>query len=121
MVRRGLGPDADSEQVDSLLQDEPLLASLYQASVTGRIATGPNAGQRVRVVGHAIEGPYPQVISGRRLANVVGFSLHANVGVAASDRRGLERLCRYTGRGPLATERLTRRPDGRLAYPFKRP
>jgi len=55
LERRGCGPDADPEQVDSLARDEPLLASLYSASVTGRIATGPNAGQRVRLAGNLIE------------------------------------------------------------------
>ena len=29
--------------------------------------------------------------------------------------------CRYTGRGPLASERLSQRSDGRLAYRIKRP
>ena len=43
MVRRGLGPDAEPEDVDALARDEPLLASLYGASVTGWIAPGPNA------------------------------------------------------------------------------
>ena len=64
---------------------------------------------------------YPEALTGPRCANVGGFSLHANVAVAASDRRGLEGLCRHTGRGPLATQRLSQRSDGRLAYRLKRP
>ena len=56
-----------------------------------------------------------------RSANAGGFSLHANVAVGATDRRALVRLCRYTGRGPLATELLTRRTDSRLADRLKRP
>jgi Putative transposase len=32
----------------------------------------------------------------------------------------LERLCRYAGRPPLATERLSLLPDGRLLYRLKR-
>jgi hypothetical protein len=97
------------------------MAALFGASIAGRIATGPNAGQHVRVAGNAIEDRYLESLTGPRCANVAGFSLHANVAVRASDRHGLERLCGYTGRGPLATERLTRRPDGRLAYRLKRP
>ena len=104
LERRGLGAVADPDQVDSLPRDEPLLAALYSASVMGRIATGPHAGQRVRVAGNAIEDRYPEALTGPRCANVA---------VAATDRRGLERLCRYTARPPLATERLTRRPDRR--------
>jgi hypothetical protein len=121
LERRGFGPDADPEEVDSLVREDPLLASLYSASVAGRIATGPNAGQRVRLAGAAIEDRYPEAVTGPRTANVAGFSLHANVAVPPADRAGLERLCRYTGRGPLATERLTRPSDGRLAYRLKRP
>lgn len=118
---RGLGRDADPEEADSLAREEPLLASLLSASVAGRIATGPNAGQRVRVGGPVIEDRYPETLTGPRCANVAGFSVHANVAVRAADRAGLERLCRYAGRGPLSRERLTRRRDGRLAYRLKRP
>ena len=76
-----------------------LLASLLGASIAGRIATGPNAGQRVRMAGNAIEDRYRETLTGPRCANVAGFSLHANVAVGAVDRAGLERLCRYAGRG----------------------
>jgi hypothetical protein len=47
-------------------------------------------------------------------------SLHAGVAVPAHDRRRLERLCRYVARPPIATERLSRLPDGRLLYALKR-
>jgi hypothetical protein len=50
-----------------------------------------------------------------------GFSLHANTHLHASDRQGLERLCRYGARGALALERLSRMEDGRIAYRMKRP
>jgi hypothetical protein len=44
---------------------------------------------------------------------------HANVCVPARDRRRLERLCRYVARPPIATERLSQLPDGRLLYALK--
>jgi len=47
-------------------------------------------------------------------------SLHANVAVPARDRARLERLCRYVARPPIATERLSPLPDGRLLYALKR-
>ena len=121
LERRGLGPDADPEEADSLARDEPLLAALTSASVAGRIATGPHAGQRVLTGGIQIDDRYREARTGSRCANVAGFSLHANVAIAASDRPGLERLCRYTARPPLATQRLSSRSDGRLAYRLKRP
>jgi hypothetical protein len=44
LERRGLGPDPAPDDVDSLARDEPLLASLYSASVAARI--DPIAGLR---------------------------------------------------------------------------
>ena len=44
MKRRDIDPEADPEEADPLRRDEPLLAELYSASITGRVATGPRAG-----------------------------------------------------------------------------
>jgi hypothetical protein len=49
-----------------------------------------------------------------RCATLAGFSLHAGLAIAAIDRPGLERICRYMGRPPLASERLERLSDGRI-------
>ncbi len=37
-----------------------------------------------------------------------------------ADRDGLERLCRYLARPPIATERLSLAPDGRVIYALRR-
>jgi hypothetical protein len=52
----------------------------------------------------------------RRLAVAEGFSLHADTAVHGHDRQGLERLCRYGARGPVAECRLRRLEDGRYEY-----
>jgi hypothetical protein len=52
----------------------------------------------------------------KRLAVVEGFRLQADSAVHAHDRQGLLRLCRYGSRGPIATERLSLRVDGRYEY-----
>jgi hypothetical protein len=57
----------------------------------GAVALGPRAGARVRQ------------------AHLGGFDLDANVWVAADDRAGLERLCRYVLHPPFAQERAARR------------
>ena len=101
--------------IDSLLRR----SRSTSASVAGRISTGPHAGQRVLTGGIQIDDRYREALTGPRSANVAGFSLHANVAIAASDRPGLERLCRYTARP--ATQRLSSRSDGRLTYRLKRP
>ncbi len=54
-------------------------------------------------------------------AFVEGFSLHAGVLVEADDRAALERLIRYTARFPLAEDRLSVAPDGRVVVQLKRP
>ena len=48
------------------------------------------------------------------------YPIAANVSVAARDRIGLERRCRYAGRPPIPIERLSLFQDRRLLYPLKR-
>ena len=49
-----------------------------------------------------------------------GPELHADVSIAAHDRKGLERLCRYLARPPIPQDRLERRGDGKLVLSLKR-
>ena len=84
------------------------------------MATGPRAGRRVAKVGEEIDLEELAVPGGPRCASISGFSVHANVCIPAHDRLRLERLCRYAGRPPLAAERLSALPDGRLLYRLKR-
>jgi hypothetical protein len=119
LERRGLGLETEPSEADPLGEGEPLLAALYGASVSGRIATGPRAGKPVVRLGDRIDVDDLPVLQGERCASVAGVSLHANVAVPARDRPRLERLCRYVARPPVATERLSRLPDGRLLYRLK--
>ena len=50
-----------------------------------------------------------------------GFSLHAATTVAAHDRAGLERLCRYVNRPPLAYGRLQQLDPERIFFALKTP
>jgi hypothetical protein len=120
LVRRGFGSDEDSPELNPLEQEQPLLATLYGASVRGRVATGHRGGQRVQRLGDRIETEDIEVSPGERCASVGGISLHANVCVPARDRNRLERLCRYVARPPVASERLSQQPDGRLVYQLRR-
>jgi hypothetical protein len=97
LERRGLGPRAAPEEIDTLRRSQPLLAELYGASVSGRIALGPHAGRRIVKVGDLVELEDSAVPSGPRCAAVSGFSLHADVCIPARDRMRLERLCRLCG------------------------
>ncbi|HEY5720282.1 MAG TPA: transposase [Gammaproteobacteria bacterium] len=115
--RRGL-----ADEPDRLFTDDPLLAQLLAAAVRGRVATGPRAGQRVLRFGDRVEIASGEGDATERTPGLVrahGFSLHAGVAVPPNDRQRLERLCRYAGRPPVATERLSEMADGRLLYALR--
>jgi hypothetical protein len=111
------GGVVDDEDVGPSATEDDVQAQLQLASQASRVALGEEAGARVRRV---------QVLGGReipmgpRCAGYEGYTLHANVSFAAGDRKGLERLCRYVLRPPLATGRLERLPEGRVRVGMKR-
>jgi hypothetical protein len=57
----------------------------------------------------------------RRTALIDGFSLHADVEVAADDRAALERLLRYGARPPFSHRRFAWTPSGKVSYRLRRP
>jgi hypothetical protein len=119
LVRLGLEPgDAATGPADRLAEESPVLAGIVGASVQGRVARGSRAGARVRRLGDERDTA-AVTLRGARQAHLDGFDLHANVWVAANDRAGVERLCRYVLRPPFAQERLRLRSDGRVALELK--
>ena len=76
--RRGLGAQADPAEADALSRDDPGLATLYASSVRGRVATGPNTGNRVVTLGDQIDGDSLDALQSSRCATVSGFSVHAH-------------------------------------------
>ncbi len=112
----------DDEILEGSEQDsEPLLAACYAASIQGRVALGKDAGSAVQRTGK-IPGLSPvHPATRRRCAQIGGFSLHADVRIAARDRPRLERICRYVFRGPIAQDRLFQTKDGRVEYVLRTP
>ena len=104
--RRGL---LDETVLDDAAADEPALTDLLAESV---------AFPRARIVdpGRARPATDPAW-----LGSVAGFNLHAGVALSALDREGRERLCKYLLRPPLSDDRLSLRPDGRVALQLKTP
>jgi hypothetical protein len=58
---------------------------------------------------------------GKLSAFLEGFSLEAGTHVHANDRKGLEHLVKYALRPPVASDRLSLAPDGRIVLTLKRP
>ena len=83
-------------------QEEPAMGDLCGASITGTLAIGPNAGQKVKTIGEFQNESFER--HGSRCAMVSGFSVHAGVSISAFDRKGLERLLRYGARPPVDAE-----------------
>lgn len=110
---------------DTLYQEHPLLAEIYNASLLGRLAMGPRSGQRVmRLVPHPKLAMEAQGVASedfpKKPPTPYGFDVHARVSVPKGDRQGLERLCRYFCRPPAAASRFQWHSDGRIALKLKR-
>src|SRR5881409_206446 len=116
--RRGLAGADDTDAADPLAEESLALAGIASAAVQGRMALGPHAGARVLQVGRGPHAPWV-TSAGPRQAQLEGFDLHADVAIAAEDRLRLEPLCRYVLRPPVAQERLTLQPDGRVLVALK--
>jgi hypothetical protein len=118
LVRRGLLCEEGGERSDET--EAPPLHALYAASVRQRVAMGRRAGATVLRLGDAptITAAPPKR---RRQARLGGFDLHADTSVRARNRPKLERLCRYLLRPPVAEDRLSFAPDGRVLVRLKTP
>ena len=112
--RHGIELERDGEDgcSDPLELDCPVMARINGASVLGRVATGPRAGQRVLRLGSNPNAPVVTT-GGPRHAHREGFDLHANVPVRADRYEQLERLCRYTPRPPVAPSAVELPTDGK--------
>ena len=87
--------DIENSFLNLPIDDEDSLLQLQGASVSYRIAMGPQQGQKVftlQTLPASTEDEYGQ------LANTSGFSLHAGVFANADEPGKLETLCRYISR-----------------------
>ena len=112
LAREGYGPEECADEDDS----EDAAGVIAAAAVAGRSAV--SGGRRARRVqrrgGREYKLPH-------LCASFEGYNLHAGVVIPARDREGLRRLCRYIARPPLAKDRLSETPEGRVRIELKRP
>jgi hypothetical protein len=110
--------DMENSYLNLPVDDEDSLLQLQGASVSYRIAMGPQQGQKVftlQTLPASTEAEYGQ------LANTSGFSLHAGVFANADEPEKLERLCRYISRPAISEQRLSMTQHGKVRYELKTP
>jgi hypothetical protein len=120
--KRGLLDD-DHGRADRLSDEAPLLASCYATSIGHRQSVGSRPGASLPRIGRDHESSRVEHRKALQ-AHLDGFDLHAGLTVAAQHPVGrlpLERLLRYCARPPIAQDRLSELPDGRIALELKTP
>lgn len=110
----------DEGRWEESAEEGPLELELAAASAAGRIASDARRGARVPPLDRVapMDGSSPS--QGRVSARSGGFDLHAAISVSADDRAGLERLCKYISRPPVATERMELTAEGKVRYNFRK-
>ena len=89
--------DAESEYLDLMLEEDDAMHGIVSASITYRLAFGPNAGKKALTL-QAVPMGDGQTRSTELVSKQAGFSLHAGVACKSNQRKKLERLCRYVTR-----------------------
>jgi hypothetical protein len=111
----GAAEGASDDEPDRLSDEHPALAACYGAAAQGVGLFGDRAGEpTLRLVRPDLAR------DGEPVAEVMGFNVHAALALDGRDRAKVERVCRYLGRPPIAQERLTELPNGRLRYQMKK-
>jgi ribosomal protein S27E len=119
LERQGLlQRDVENDYLTEDAFEADALTPLQSASITYRIALGPQQGRKVYTLQTlpACEDDLPGTVG-----KEAGFSLHAGVAARAHERDKVERLCRYVSRPPVAESRLSLTTNGDIRYRLKTP
>ena len=84
---------------------------LLGASITYRIAVGPQQGRKVFTLQTL---PACDEAFDEGVGKVAGFSLHAGVAARADERQKLKRLCWYISRPAVSERRLSLKSNGNV-------
>jgi hypothetical protein len=96
------------------------LDGLLGASITYRIAVGPQRGEKAFTL-RTLPPADEDSLESDKLARLSGFSLHAGIAARADQRAKVERLCRYVARPAVAEPRLSLTERGEVRYTLKSP
>ena len=89
------------------------MGEIVGASITYRLAFGPNAGRKALTLQTVPVRTEPRKGSDL-VTKQAGFSLHAGIACKSHQRKKLERLCRYITRPAIAERRLSLAVNGHL-------
>jgi hypothetical protein len=119
---RSVDPDDSDSDPTKLQLKHPALAACYSAAALGVKVSGARAGQpALRLVqGDGAQAISDAPVADEPVAEVRGINLYGKQWIDGRDRKQLERLFRYITRPPVAQERLSLRPDGKLLLEFKK-
>jgi hypothetical protein len=112
--------DAESEYLDLMPEKDDALHSIIGASVTYRLAFGPNAGRKALTL-QGVLASDKRMKPSELVSKQSGFSLHAGVACKSNQRKKLERLCRYITRPAIAEQRLSLASSGNVIVALKTP
>ena len=112
--------DVDTEYLDLNTDKEDTLQSLAGASISYRLAFGPNAGKKALTL-KTMPATFEPGHHDEQVSQRAGFSLHAGVACKAGQGKKRERLCRYITRPAIAEQRLSLANDGSVIVELKSP
>lgn len=112
--------DAESEYLDLLPDEDDAMTTIVGASITYRLAFGPNAGRKALTL-QTVPVKDDRHKAGELVSRQGGFSLHAGVACKSHQRKKLERLCRYITRPAIAERRLSLASNGNVVIALKTP
>ncbi len=93
--------DAESEHLDLLPDEDDAMSAIVGASITDRLAFGPNAGRKALTL-QTVPVRNDQRKGDDLVSRQAGFSLHAGIACKSHQRKKLERLRRYITRPAIA-------------------
>ena len=108
----------ESDYLDLYTDDEDAMAGIVGASISYRLAFGPNAGKKTLTL-QTLPSTFESGNQNEQLSKRSGFSLHAGVACKANQRKKLERLCRYITRPAIAEQRLSLAKNGHVIVELK--
>jgi len=110
----------EHEYLDLLPDEDDAMNEIVGASITYRLAFGPNAGRKALTL-QTVPARDSQRKPNELVSRQAGFSLHAGVACKSTQRKKLERLCRYITRPAIAEQRLSLASNGNVIVGLKTP